>query len=495
MGMKKNKLQWGTSGDAILLMMIKLVTILLGFAVTRLLSQHLSVREYGTYSQIMLIVSTVNTMTILGMIDGTNFFYCCETDIQKREAFISTIFALQTIIGIVAGSLVMLLSSQICIYFDNPDIADLLFFSAALPLPINLISMIQVLLVSTGRAKMLAIRNLLVSILRLAAVILAVAIFDSVVVVLFTTLLLDVLQLLLFGWVLKKNGCPIRAKTVDFHLVGRILRYCAPMGVFTVVSALNRDCDKYLIGLMTNTETLAIYTNASKVLPFDIVMNSFCTVLVPQITKRVGEKNYQAAANLYRQFLEISYITTTILCCASLSAAPQLMELLYSNKYLSGITVFSIYILVDLLRFTNITMVLAAAGKTKKLMLFSLCALTANALLNVLLFQLFGITGPAIATLITTFLLGATIVVSGSNELGIRVHQLFDGKYLLTFMAENAVAVMIFARVQRWLTGKGIHYFPVLLLVGGGYGLLMLLLHGKRLLRSLKNVNKVTGSD
>lgn len=473
-------------------MMIKLVTILLGFAVTRLLSQYLSVREYGTYSQVMLIVSTVNTLTILGMIDGTNFFYCCEADIRKREAYISTIFALQSIIGVAAGSLVMILSTQICAYFDNPDVADLLFFSAALPLPINLISMIQVLLVSTGKAKMLAIRNLIVSVIRLLAVLLVVSVVKSVVVVLATTLLMDVIQVALFGWILKNNGCPIRLGNVDFRLVGRILQYCAPMGVFTAVTALNRDCDKYLIGLMTNTETLAVYTNASKVLPFDIVMNSFCTVLVPQISKRIGEKDKKAAAELYRQFLEISYISTTILCCAALSMAPQLMQLLYSSKYVSGLSVFCIYILVDLLRFTNLTMVLAAAGKTKKLMMFSLCALLMNVVLNVLLFYLFGVTGPAIATLVTTFALGAVIIYSGSKELETQVRQLFDGKYLLLFAAENLIAVLVFGWLQRWFAEKGMHYILVLLLVGGCYGLTMLLLHGKRLLRALKMVNRVT---
>lgn len=491
--MNRNKLQWGTSGDAILLMMIKLVTILLGFAVTRLLSEFLSVQEYGTYSQAMLIVSTVNTLTILGMIDGTNYFFCCEKDPQKRESYVSTIFALQSIVGVAAGILVMLLSGQICDYFDNPDIAKLLFFSAALPLPINLISMIQVLLVSTGKAKMLAGRNLIVSILRLAVVLLVVTMVKSVAVVMATTLILDIVQLALFGWVLARNNCVIRIRAVCFKLTGRILRYCLPMGVFTAVSALNRDCDKYLIGLMTDTETLAIYTNASKVLPFDIIMNSFCTVLVPQITKRVGSGDKENAATLYRLFLEISYISTAILCCAALAAAPQLMELLYSRKYLDGLAVFCIYILVDVLRFTNLTMVLAAAGKTKKLMFFSMAALGLNVILNVGLFLVFGVSGPALATLLTTLLLGIAILSSGAKELGTHIRGLFDGKYLAAFTLENLAAVLVFSGVQKWLAGMGLHYLPVLILVCGAYGLLMLLLHGRRLLRALKTVNAVTG--
>lgn len=490
--MKKSKLQWGTSGDAILLMVIKLVTIVLGFAVTRLLSQFLSVYDYGTYSQIMLMVSTVNTLTILGMIDGVNYFYCRERDEIQRERYISTIFALQCIVNVVVGSVLMILTEQICQYFDNPDVGKLLIFAATLPLLINLLSMLQVLLVSVGKAKMLAIRNLIVSVLRLVVVLLVVTVAQNVAIVLMTTLVLDLLQLAFFGVILRRNNCPIRIGRVDLRLLGTILRYCAPMGVFTAVSALNRDCDKYLIALMTDTETLAVYTNASKVLPFDIVMTSFCTVLVPAITRSVSRGDQPKARSLYRAFLEIAYISTTILCCAALAASPQLMELLYSEKYTGGLVIFCIYILVDLLRFTNITMVLAAAGKTGTLMFISLGSLAANAVLNVLLYWLMGVPGPAVATLLTTLGMGLLIVSLGAKELGTKIGCLFDGRFLPRFAAENLVLTVVLHGLQAWLAGMGLHYFVVLVIICGLYGGVMLLLHGKRLLAALKNVNIVT---
>ena len=57
--MSKRTLLRGTSADAVLLTVIKLVTVALSFVVTRLLSQYLSVLDYGTYSQVLLIVSAV----------------------------------------------------------------------------------------------------------------------------------------------------------------------------------------------------------------------------------------------------------------------------------------------------------------------------------------------------------------------------------------------------------------------------------------------------
>lgn len=488
--MKNNRLRWGTSADAILLMVIRLVTIVLGFVITRLLSQYLSVYDYGTYSQIMLVVSTVNTLTILGMIDGVNYFYCSVPDKERREAYISTIFALQCIVNVIAGSLVMLLSEQICIHFNNPDVGELLIFSATLPLLINLLSMLQVLLVSVGKARMIAIRNLVVSLVRLGAALLVVTVVRNVMVVLLTTLVMDLAQIVFFAAILRKNQCPIHLNRIDFRLLKDIFRYCAPMGVFTAVSALNRDIDKYLIAMMTDTETLAVYSNASKVLPFDIVMSSFCTVLIPAITRSIASNNREKAAQLYKMFLEIAYISTTILCCAALSAAPQLMELLYSEKYASGLAVFCIYILVDLLRFTNITLVLSAAGKTKTLMFFSVGALGANAVLNVLFYHLLGVPGPAVATLVTTAVLGVCIVGASARELNVRMRNLFDLRYFTLFVGENLLAVVVFSGAQRWIPGLGVPYFLILVGICAVYGGVMVLLNGKRLLGALKQVNR-----
>ena len=220
--MAKRKLGWGTSGDAMLLMFIKLVTMALGLTVTRLFSEYFSYHDYGTYSQILLIVNTVASITILGMVDGTNFFYCREKDPQKRESYVSTIFSFQCIVSAVAGCVVMALSAPLCIHFDNPDVAGLLIFAAVLPLMQNLISMLQVLVVSVGKARLLAARNLIVSVTRLLAVIAVITFFRDVTVVLLTTLALDLAQIGLFWLMLRKNGCPMGLRAVNFRLFKEI---------------------------------------------------------------------------------------------------------------------------------------------------------------------------------------------------------------------------------------------------------------------------------
>lgn len=490
--MKKNRIPQGASADAILLTFVKLITIGLGFVITRLLSEYLSVYDYGTYSQILLLVSTVSSITILGMMDGVNFYYCSEQDPQKREAYVSTIFVLQGIVSTVAGAAVLLLSSPICAYFDNPDVGRLLIFAASLPLLQNLLSMVQVLLVSVGKARMLAMRNFLVALVRLAVVLLVTLVVRNIALILATTLILDVIQVMLFGWVLAKNQCRIRIKSVNLGLVKQIMRYCAPLALFISMKALNRDLDKYLIGIWTDTETLAVYTNASKPLPFDVIMYSFYTVLVPEITRRVAAKEKKSTVLLYREFLEIACITTFVPFCAALAASAQLIRLLYTQKYIAGLPVFCIYLLVDLLQFTNITLILSAAGKTRTLMLIGGGALVLNGALNVLLYQCMGVVGPAVATLIVTLVMGVIVMLLSARELDTKLRDFFDCKFLLQFSLENLAAVLLLWQLQKWMETKGCHYFLILVLIVGVYGVLFLTLHGKRLFRVLKQLNRET---
>lgn len=488
----QNKYSGGASTDAILLTVIKLVTTALGLIITRLLSEYLTVHEYGTYSQIMLIVSTVSSLTMLGMMDGMNYFYCSERDPQKRESYVSTILTFQCIISTVFGCIVMLLSVPLCTFFDNDSIKSLLLFAAALPLLQNVLNLLQILIVSCGKAKVLAVRNFAVAFLRLCAVLGVLLIWRNVGLILAITLLLDTAQIVFFFLYLRKNCVHVRISKINISLVKNILSYCAPMAIFIFVNTFNRDIDKYVISSLTDIETVALYSNASKMLPFDIIMLSFCTVLIPHITKHIAERQYKIASDLYKLFLEIAYITTGVLCFAALSSAPQLMTLLYSSKYISGLGVFCVYIVVDCFRFTNITLVLSAAGKTKWLMGVGVGAVTFNAVLNLFLYYLLGIIGPAVATLITTIISGIIMLSCGSKILNSRLSDVFDIKYLLLFVAENISLLLLMTKISSLLSGMNIHYFLQLIIISGSYVLIMFILNGKRLLLDMKQVNSIS---
>ena len=433
----------GLSSDSIFLIFVRVVTIILGLAITRLLSQHFSVFDYGTYSQITLIVSSISSITILGMMDGVNFFFCKEQNIEKRNSYVSTIFSLQYVLNIIVAIVVLCCAVPVSRYFGNEALKSLLIFAAVLPVLQNSISILQILFVAIGKAKLIAVRNFVVSAIRLVFVYIACYLFDSIVVILISTVLLDILQIIYFLVVLRKNDCKINLFRFDGKLVREILAYCIPMAMFTIVSSLNRDCDKYVISAFTDTENLAIYTNASKVLPFDIIMASFCTVILPHLTRFISKRQFEKVNGLYKSFLEIAYVSTTILAVGALCVPSELMTLLYTDKYLAGLNVFVVYILVDIVRFLGVTMILSALGKTKTILFVSIGTLALNCVLNIPMYLLFGNVGPAIATLIVTLLNGLVLTYLSAKNTNTSVFKFFDCKYLAVFLMECVVVVGI----------------------------------------------------
>lgn len=483
----------GTAGDSFFLMFVRVITLVLGLVMTRMLSGHFSLQEYGTYSQIMLLTTTISSVTILGMMDGINFFFCKEKVVERRNAYVSTIFFLQYVASAITSLVVIVCAVPISNYFGNESLKSLMLFAAILPVLQNSISLLQIMFIAIGKAKAIAIRNLVVSVLKLIAIIFACNVFDSVIVVLFFQVATDIAQVLYFMIVLRKKDCKIQVFKFDKSLIKEILAYCVPMAMFAVIKSLNRDSDKFVISFFTDTETLAVYTNASKLLPFDIVMTSFCTVLLPYLTRYIANKNFVRAQVVYKSFLETSYITTIILAVGAICVAPEMMRFLYTEKYATqtfSVAVFIIYTLVDVFSVLNITLILSSAGKTKTIMFSSLGTFVLNIVLNIGLFGLLREIGPAIATLVVTLLQGIIILSFSAKEIKTSIFKLFDWKYLLRCIVIITVLGFGAIMLRSLLLDNNVHYIIVLIFVYGTFALLASALNFSRIKKNLSIINK-----
>lgn len=468
---------------------MRIVTLVFGLLMTRMLSGYFSIHDYGTYSQIVLIIGTVSSVTILGMMDGINYFFCKEQNAEKKEKYVSTIFSLQLIASSVAAVVVLAGAVPIAKYFGNNDVKKLIIFAALLPGLQNIMSLLQIMFIAIGKARHIAIRNFLVTIFKLIAILLACYLFDNIVVVLICQVVMEIVQIAYFTILLHSQHCSFSFLRLDKTLLKEILKYCIPMAMFTTIKFLNRDCDKYVVAAFTNTETLAIYANASKQLPFDVIMASFCTVLIPYITRGVSKKEYGQVQGLYKAFLELSYISTTILAIGAICVAPELIEFLYTSKYISGLSIFIVYILIDVFSVFNITLLLSAAGKAKTIMLISLCALTLNLGLNILLYHLMGLIGPAVASLIVTVLQGLFVLLFSAKEIQTSVFKMFNKKFALLFIAELLI-MGVATYFARLLLIKVISSgFIVMAICYMLYVLPLLLLNFRKLKENMQTIN------
>lgn len=73
--MKLHKRLNGSFVDAAFLTIVKVVTSLLGLVSTRIISDGFSFHLYGTYSQSMLLNTTISAIIILGLTDAVNLYF------------------------------------------------------------------------------------------------------------------------------------------------------------------------------------------------------------------------------------------------------------------------------------------------------------------------------------------------------------------------------------------------------------------------------------
>ena len=481
----------GAASDSILLTFVRVITAVLGLLVTKLLSIHFSLHEYGTYSQAMLVVTTATSISILGLTNAVNYFYNAAADEEDKERYVGTIFSIQYFIGILCAIIVIALQILLINYFKNEDLKSLLYLVAWFPLLQNLIPMLQVLFVSIGRAKLIAGRNLVISAARLCIVLVACYITRSIRTVFVILLFLDIAQVVYFMWAFSRSNFRISIKQFDKSLLKPVLTFSIPMAVYVLTNELARDIDKYVISFFSDTSTLAIYTNAAKLLPFDLITQSFITVLVPIVTRQIASKNYDKAQITFKAYLRLGYVATWLVAFGIVINAKEAMLFLYDPKYLPGLSVFIVYLFVDMIKFANTSLILTAKGKSKTLMICSLSALGANFILNIILFKVLGILGPAIATLIITFSLVTVLMVLGGKEIQTSIFGLFDWKEIGIVTTELIIVGGVCFFLKRFLYSFVDSSIIVLIVTYGLYIAIMLLLNRSRILDCFRTINQM----
>ncbi len=487
---KKKAMGNGLAQNSIILTFVSMLTTLLGIVVSKLLAVNFSLEDYGTYSQIILVITTLTSVTILGLSDATNFYYNKMADREQQRKYVSAVFSLQYCIGTICAVLVFSFGRTIVKYFGNEDLMPMIAVIAFTPLFQNLIRMYQVLFVSTGRAKVLALRNVIVAVLRLCVTIFACYYAKDIRIVVFSVLVLDIAQTVYYAASFGHSNYYLIPTRFNHSVLREILKYSIPMSVYILVNTLTRDVDKYVINALADTETLAVYSIASKMLPFDILTSSLLTVLVPVITRYIGNKQYEKTKEVYKLYLRVGFIVTAILVGGSIALAKNLMLFLYDDKYLIGLKVFVIYLFVDLIRFANMTLILSSAGKTRTLMIISITTLVANAILNVCSFKLLGMIGPALTTLGVTLWMVITTMYFAVREIHCKVTDLFDLKEMLLLVAEIVIIGSGAHALAVILESNGTSNAITLICCYGLYAIGMTLLNYKRLIGAFKEINK-----
>lgn len=430
--------QISLKGEASLLTVSKMVNLLITMATSMLLSRFRSLEEYGTFSELSLVLNLLTTFCLLGIPNAINYFLPRVDNDKERENFLDTFFSLNTILSIVAG-IVMAAAMPIMVwYFKNQGIYGFYYFAIIMPWAKITIQERANLLVASHKTKTLIAHTFLNSIFLLGIILFTQLIHQNFQFYMYLYVGVEVLFGILVYWEVAKISGKLRFH-IDRTLCKQILVFAVPIGLSDMVSTISREVDKLMIGGFLDTESLAIYTNAAREISLTVISTSFIAVLMPKLSRMVKEKRIEEAVEAWKDTTSFTYIFMCFGVAALVTFAPQVMTILYSEKYLPGTGVFRIYALILLWRTAYFGTMLSLHGETKKILACSISSMLLNVVFNCVLYKLMGFTGPAWSTFLSIGIVNILQLKFSAKITGIPVSRLFPWFDLLKISCVNAV--------------------------------------------------------
>lgn len=475
--------------NSLLLTVARVLSMLIMILYFMILSRFLTLKEYGTFNQILLVSNLATIVFGLGLSSSVNYFMAKEDSIKGKSKFLSIFYTFTILISFIIGIFLFYFDFLFAKYFKNEELILYSFAFFVLPFSIISKSSFDNILIVSNKIKNLFLFKSFYSSLLLLTVTLNFILKSSFKTFLLLYITIELFVSILFFLYVHFFIVKFRFE-VDFKMFKDILKFSIPLGLATAVSTINIQLDKFLIGRFFDTERLAIYTNGSKEMPVTIISFSLVSILMPIVVKEIKKNNKKLVLDLWNKTNELSLIIISYFVIIFLVFTPEVITILYSEKYIESVPIFRIYTLVLFLKFTYFGMILNASGKTKFIFYSSLISLFLNFILNLLFIKLFGFNGPAIATFISLLIVAYFQLYYTSKILNLTLLKLFSWGEIIKLLSLALLFSIILEFLKIFiLKFKVNNYFVFLFLLLLSCFLYFFIIFRKKILNSWKYLN------
>jgi O-antigen/teichoic acid export membrane protein len=430
----------GPAWQSLLLAAVRIVSILAALGTTVILARGLSLEVYGTYAQLNLIVVLATAISALGLPDAANYFFNRSRSRSEAAGEASSVLMLQIVFGLVTAAILAACSAKFVGFANNPLLGSFVPYICMRPMLQNVSLTLQVLAISNGRASTVAIRNLVFSLCKVSVVLVVLVADGGLGHILGVLLFLDLASAAWFWWTVSRAGVRLKFVRPNRARIGALLLFSLPMAVYVGLSAVSREVDKLIITAHFNVSEYAVYANASIILPLDVVSSAFLVILIPVLTRLISTDRLTDSRLLFREYIAVGYLTTVSLTLAALLVAPDLISILFGERYLAGVWVFRLYLVATAFKFAAVSLVLSASGRTRALMVVSVLSLVGGTGMSYIGYEILGFEGPAAASVLTAFATTTCLLILSQRTLGGSLNDVFATASAMRFVIVAAVA-------------------------------------------------------
>jgi O-antigen/teichoic acid export membrane protein len=416
-----------------------------------ILTRVLSVDEYGVMNLIATALALLVGLAKMGLQHSAVRFYS-EIKAGKHgvgtEGYASTVLLGMAALGLLATVLWAAVSQFLPqSWWNDERVAPLMLFTSVL----IVVRVVDSAFINQLRAQEESAAITIYSVLRRYAILGAVlgALFlvsRSLWSFFAATVIAEAIATLAFSaWML--NRLKLRVAAFSMPLFQAMLVFGMPMIGYELSSVLLAMGDRYVIQTLIGAQPLGTYSAAYNLCDYvrALFLASFAAAVLPMYPRIWEEHGPQATASFLARFLRM-YVMVAMLVVAGLSViSGEVLAFLASEKYRAGGDV--VPLVIGGMAMESLVMVVGAGlyleKRSKAIMLLIAAAAALNLLLNVAWVPAWGISGAALATLVSYAALLCLSIAMGRKRLAIAVPWACVVKFgligLLTYVVAGAI--------------------------------------------------------
>lgn len=393
------------------------------------LARSLGYEEYGSYGQVFLIGAIFTVIFSLGTLQVLNVLYA-ENENREERVFSSN-FWLFVVSGLAAVVLIAVFREYLGLLMSNPELGNLLLSYSPAVFFGMLGSAFATTIVYFGRAKELAVAAVVTNVIRVAMLVVAITVLQSLLLAILALSLSTAIQavwyLLLVPKQVRKFGI------VDRALLKEQLKLSYPMLLVSLFGTGVVNADGVIVSNLLGVKEFAVYRAGAIEIPFiGSMYGTVATVLMPDLARLAVKDKGAEIFQLNRRASSVTAIAVFPITIFLIAFGEELITLYLSEKYAESGIVFSIYSCAVLIRITMYQGIPLAYKRSKAILIAFALGLGLTVGLNFLLVPAFGAKGAAASYVASQFFLAAYLTVLSSRLTHQPLRGYFDWLFLVT---------------------------------------------------------------
>ena len=415
-----------------------LISLVIPIALTRLLLKE----DYGTYQQLIMVYTIIQSILLLGMPQALLYYYprISEKEYPNlvKQTWIIILFS-----GVFVALASLASSHALSQIYPNHHLQPFVILLGIYTGIMLFVMPLQNLIILEGKETLAAQMMIGFTIIDILVLPLAAWFNPSAIGMVHGIIATAILKVVIVLIYIYSNYLNKSFNGETYYK--NQLSYGIPVGLAAMIGIINVNVDKYLVAMFFSTSIFGVYYLGSLWAPvFGWFTQSAGQVITPRLSKAHKDNNLNEMRDLYNKSVEKLALLFLPLTVLLILMAEPLIITMFTDKFEGTIPIFTIYMTLLPTYVFRIGWVLMASGQTKFLLRLAIAMSSINIILSYyLITTLTGdnrLLGIPFATVTVTWLSMFVIMYQSSSTLESKMFRLYPWRKIFEIMVISVIS-------------------------------------------------------